>query len=78
MSDSIEKETADELLDKNAARRVLGGIGATKFYQLLASGDIAAHKIGRRTFIKRSELNRYLACLPAYGAAVAQDGAADR
>ncbi len=58
----------DELLDKDQARKVLGGIGNTKFYQLLASGEVAACKIGRRTFCRRSELERYLASLPAYKA----------
>jgi excisionase family DNA binding protein len=58
----------DTLHDKPEARAILGGIGSTKFHQLLASGELSGCKIGRRTFIKRSELDRYLASLPSYQA----------
>lgn len=58
----------DELCDKPKTREILGGIGSTKLHQLLASGELSAVKIGRRTFCRRSELDRYLSSLPAYKA----------
>lgn len=58
----------EKLHDKPEARAILGGIGSTKLHQLLASKEISAVKIGRRTFFKRSELERYLASLPSYQA----------
>jgi excisionase family DNA binding protein len=56
----------DELLDKNQARAALGGIGTTKFYALLNEKKIAGVKIGKRLMVRRSEINRYIASLPAY------------
>jgi hypothetical protein len=38
----------DELLDKDQAREALGGIGTTKFYQLLNKGELNAVKVGKR------------------------------
>lgn len=56
----------DALLDKEEARKVLGNIGNTKFYQLLSSGQLSGCKIGRRTFIRRSDLNKYISGLNNY------------
>lgn len=56
----------DHLLDTIAARQMLGGIGHTKFYQLLKDGDLRAVKIGRRTFCRRSDLQVYLDSLKSY------------
>ena len=42
------------------------GIGRTKAYALLKSGDLAAIKVGRNTKIFVEERDRYLASLPAY------------
>lgn len=56
----------DELLDKDQARESLGGIGSTKFYQLLNKGELNAVKIGKRLMLRRSEINRYISELPPY------------
>ncbi len=56
----------DELLDKNQACIALGGLGSTKFYELLKNKELFAVKIGRRTFCKRSEIQRYLSALSPY------------
>lgn len=56
----------DELLDKVEARKALGNIGTTKLYQLLNSHQIQGVKIGKCLKIRRSEITRYIAALPAY------------
>lgn len=38
--------------------------GKTALYELLGRGEIAAVKIGSRTLIKRSELDRFLSAAP--------------
>ncbi len=48
------------------ARRILG-IGQTKFYALIRSGDLRVKKIGRATLIESAELRRFVAELPAGG-----------
>ena len=40
-------------------------IGRTKFYELLAAGDIKAVALGSKTLIPSAELEAYLAGLPA-------------
>jgi excisionase family DNA binding protein len=62
----------DKLLNKDEARQALGGIGLTKFYQLLNEGDLEAVKIGKRLMIRRSEVDRYIASLPQYFASGAE------
>ncbi len=59
----------DELYDKPKTRKILGGIGNTKLHAILASGELKAVKIGKRTFCRRSDLDSYLASLPAYQSA---------
>ncbi|NYI41505.1 helix-turn-helix domain-containing protein [Demequina lutea] len=51
------------LFDVNASTAYLGGIGRTQFYALASQGDIRTVKIGRRTFVTRDELDRYIAAL---------------
>lgn len=58
----------DELLDKVEARKALGNIGATKLYQLLNSNQLQGVKVGKSLKIRRSEIARYIASLPAYKA----------
>ena len=41
------------------------GIGRTRLYELMASGEIAARKCGARTLILAASLREYLARLPA-------------
>ena len=42
------------------------GIGRTKAYELLNSGELPAVKIGKSTFIRRSDWSRFIATLPIY------------
>lgn len=58
----------DQLLDKAEARKALGNIGATKLYQLLNNKHLQAVKVGKSLKIRRSEIARYIAELPAYKA----------
>lgn len=46
-----------------ACRRL--GIGRTKVYELIGSGQIKALKIGKRTLVEDDELDRVIAGLPA-------------
>jgi len=43
----------------------LGICSDTKFYQLVADGEIVAHKFGRHTKVTRDNLLAYLARRPA-------------
>ncbi len=45
------------------AAEVLGGIGRSTLYEKIASGEIAAVKVGRRTYIAHDELERYVGAL---------------
>ena len=45
------------------ARMALGGLGRSKFYELVSSGAIRPTKIGRRTFVAADELERFVAAL---------------
>lgn len=40
------------------ARQILGGIGHTKFYSLVKAGSIKLTRIGGRSFVTPSELQR--------------------
>ena len=39
-------------------------IGRTKFYQLLANGDLRAVALGRKTLVSRDALENFMASLP--------------
>ena len=52
--------TTPLLYSEPEAREALGGIGRSKFYELIASGDIQTTKIGRRTFVTADELKRFV------------------
>ncbi|HCE21987.1 MAG TPA: DNA-binding protein [Hyphomonas sp.] len=41
------------------------GIGRTKFYQLVADGEIKTRKIGNRTLVLAADLDAWLAALPS-------------
>jgi excisionase family DNA binding protein len=43
------------------------GVGRTLFYEIVKSGDISPVKIGRRTFVVKSELDAWIANLPRIG-----------
>lgn len=42
------------------------GIGRTKVYQAINSGQLRARKLGRRTIILKDDLDAFLANLDAY------------
>ncbi len=42
------------------------GMSRTSIYEALKRGDLSARKAGRRTLISFSDLQDYLASLPAY------------
>jgi excisionase family DNA binding protein len=43
---------------------IVSGIGRTKLYEAIASGELTARKFGSRTLILREELVRFLKSLP--------------
>ena len=43
----------------------LAAIGRTKFYELVASGDIPVRKIGKKTLVAAADLKRWADRLPA-------------
>ncbi len=47
----------------------LGGLGRTKVYELIASGDLRTVKIGRRRFIPVTAVQEYVARLERASAA---------
>mgnify|MGYP006277678001 CR=1 FL=1 len=44
----------------------VAGLGRTKLYELLAEGEITAVKVGRRTIVKLSSLQEFLARQPQF------------
>ena len=57
-------DTKDRLLTVSECVTRLG-VGRTKLYELLASGRVAAVKIGSRTYVAASEIERFVRTLPA-------------
>ena len=45
----------------------LVGIGRTKFYALVGSGEIKVRKIGNRTIVLARDLDKWLESLPTVG-----------
>ena len=48
--------------------RAATGLGRTKLYQLINSGELKARKIGKRTIILRDDLDAFLSGLESYPA----------
>lgn len=46
---------------------LVAGLSRTTIFKLIASGEIVARKIGRRTVVLRSDLMRFLDDLPRRG-----------
>lgn len=56
-------DKVDRLLPRKVAFKLIG-VGNTKGYELLGAGKIRAVKLGTRTLIPQSEINRYCRELP--------------
>jgi len=69
MEEILSRETVHPLAFsvKEACKRL--SLGRTTFYRLLKSGEITAHKCGRRTIVLWDELERELKSLPSAGRA---------
>jgi excisionase family DNA binding protein len=48
------------LADTDEARQILGGIGRTRLFQLLKTGELPSVKIGRRRMVPVSDLQAYV------------------
>lgn len=46
--------------------RSVTGLGRTKIYQLISTGQLKAKKIGKRTVVLKDDLETFLKNLPAY------------
>ncbi len=66
------------LYDEVEARRMLGGIGRTKLYRMVAAGELAPVKIGRRTFFAHDDLAAYVDNLRTVGTDADTDTETDR
>lgn len=42
----------------------MAGIGRTKIYQAISSGELVARKYGKRTIVLRQDLQTFLSALP--------------
>jgi excisionase family DNA binding protein len=55
----------DQLLYTIAQSCRMAAIGRTKFYELVASGEIPVRKIGKKTLVAASDLQDWVERLPA-------------
>jgi excisionase family DNA binding protein len=69
MANLVPRETADSIALSIEKACELCSLGRTKFYELLKSKTIPARKVGRRTIVLRSELEKALESLPVAGRA---------
>lgn len=58
------------LLNEDATREALGGLGRTKLYEITAAGEIDSVKIGRRRFWTYDGVERYVKHLQGNGASL--------
>jgi hypothetical protein len=56
-------DSSFRLLDVGDTKSFLGGIGRTKLYELVNSGELSPVHIGRRTFFRQGELEAFVAGL---------------
>ena len=58
----MQKENVQEPLAYNVRKaRELAGIGRTKFYALIRSGELRTRRVGSRHLVPAEELKRFLA-----------------
>jgi excisionase family DNA binding protein len=55
----------DQLNDIENTQAKLGGLGRTRVFDLIRSGELASVKIGRRRFVPDSAIQRYIDSLKA-------------
>jgi excisionase family DNA binding protein len=61
----------DKILYTIAQCCEIAAIGRTKFYELIANGEIPARKIGRKTLVAAADLQAWAERLPVLGCQVA-------
>lgn len=57
----------DQLNNIEQTSEKLGGLGRTRVFDLLRSGQLASVKIGRRRFVPDSSIQQYIEGLKAAG-----------
>lgn len=62
-TDTAETDTCSRLFNVGDARSILGGIGTTKLYELVKTGELRPVHIGRRTFFRQTDLEVFIANL---------------
>lgn len=55
----------EELMYSVVRSAELSGLGRTKIFEAMRSGELVAVKVGRRTLIRRSDLVAWIESLPA-------------
>lgn len=63
MTATTTGHTQEELLSIDEAQKVLGNIGRTTLYALRKSGRLPFVSIGRRSFVRRADLDAFIASL---------------
>jgi excisionase family DNA binding protein len=58
-------ENRPGLCDEAYCRDYLGGIGRTKWYELIGSGELPSVRLGRRRLVRHAELDRFIERLAA-------------
>jgi hypothetical protein len=53
-------DSSFQLLDVGDTQSFLGGIGRTKLYELVKSGELCPVHIGRRTFFRQGDLEAFV------------------
>lgn len=74
MNDSIQEFQREGLSIPEASR--ICGLGRTKLYEAMRTGELVARKFGKRRIILRDDLRQFLASLPI-GAPSSKAGAGD-
>lgn len=62
-TDTAGTDACLRLFNVGEARSILGGIGTTKLYELVKTGELPPVHIGRRTFFRQSDLEHFIAKL---------------
>lgn len=62
-ADTARTDTCPRLFNVVEARLILGGIGTTKIYELVKTGELPPVHIGRRTFFRQTDLEVFIAKL---------------